>query len=479
MKKLFHFIQILFLSFFITLLFVSCNFSSSQPEIVSIYVSQLPTKMNYAYEEPLDLSGLVVNAKYSDGSEKEVDDWTSMPKPWTKLKSSGAVSVTITYEEKITNFSVVVASEGEEVFQPEESKEGSIENPINLTVNKWTDGNIIHPDSDGTGEQWFKFVASASTERIYIKLGTMTYSNTYLYDESFNQIGKTLNVQKHYDISEIYRSYSLKNGRTYYIKVSGAYYNDEYYTGNYKIGVTDFPAQPETVITELNSDTWTNGNIIHPDSDGTGEQWFKFVASASTERIYIKLGTMTYLNAYLYDSSLYSVGNGFNVQGDSGRIGVYGSYSLTIGETYYIQVSGEYYDRVYSGTYKIGVTNLPMQPETVITELNSDTWTNGKIIHPNSNGTGKQWFSFTSSNSIQHILIELDSITYLNAYLYDSNFNQIGKGFNVQGSGKIGSCSYSLYSGTVYYILVSGEYYDRFYSGKYKIAVNDTGNIPE
>ncbi len=121
MKKLFHFIQILLLSFFITLLFVSCDFSSSQPEIVSIYVSQLPTKMNYAYEEPLDLSGLVVNAKYSDGSEKEVDSWTSMPKPWTKLKSSGSVSVTITYEEKITNFSVIVASEGEEV--PTDKKE--------------------------------------------------------------------------------------------------------------------------------------------------------------------------------------------------------------------------------------------------------------------------------------------------------------------------------------------------------------------
>ena len=121
MKKLFHLIQILLLSFFATLLFVGCYFSSSQPEIVSIYVSQLPTKMNYAYEEPLDLSGLVVNAKYSDGSEKEVDSWTSMPKPWTKLKSSGSVSVTITYEEKITNFSVIVASEGEEV--PTDKKE--------------------------------------------------------------------------------------------------------------------------------------------------------------------------------------------------------------------------------------------------------------------------------------------------------------------------------------------------------------------
>ena len=361
MKKLFHFIQILLLSFFITLLFVSCDFSSSQPEIVSIYVSQLPTKMNYAYEEPLDLSGLVVNAKYSDGSEKEVDSWTSMPKPWTKLKSSGAVSVTITYEEKITNFSVVVASEGEEVFQPEESKEGSIENPILLTVNEWKNGKIVLPNNGGIGDQLFKFVATNSSQRVYIKLGSMTYLNAYLYDGDFYQIGKTLNVQGNSGrIVGEYASFSLNTGETYYILVSGMYYGNYTYSGTYKIGFTDFPAQPETLITELNSDTWINGEVIHPNSGGIGEQWFKFTATASSQYVLIKRGTMTYLNAYLYSEDFYQIGNGFNVQ----RNGVHkGSWSLNTGETYYILVSGMYYgDYEYSGTYQIAFNSTGKEP---------------------------------------------------------------------------------------------------------------------
>ena len=121
MKKLFNCVLILFLSFFTTLLFVGCYISSTQPELVSIYVSQLPAKMSYAYEEPLDLSGLNVKAKYSDGSEKPVVSWSSMPKPWTKLNSTGSVSVTITYEGKITNFSVIVKSVGEDV-SPEQKE---------------------------------------------------------------------------------------------------------------------------------------------------------------------------------------------------------------------------------------------------------------------------------------------------------------------------------------------------------------------
>ena len=172
MKKLFHFIQILLLSFFVTFLFVGCYFSSSQPEIVSIYVSQLPTKMNYAYEEPLDLSGLVVNAKYSDGSEKEVDSWTSMPKPWTKLKSYGSVSVTITYEEKITNFSVIVASEGEEV--PTDKKEniyatGATAASVISALSKEGD-NLVHITGTVTEEDFENINAAIKSINVGVSL---------------------------------------------------------------------------------------------------------------------------------------------------------------------------------------------------------------------------------------------------------------------------------------------------------------------
>ena len=128
--------------------------------------------MNYAYEEPLDLSGLVVNAKYSDGSEKEVDSWTSMPKPWTKLKSSGSVSVTITYEEKITNFSVIVASEGEEV--PTDKKEniyatGATAASVISALSKDGD-NLVHITGTVTPDDFVNINAAIKSINVGVSL---------------------------------------------------------------------------------------------------------------------------------------------------------------------------------------------------------------------------------------------------------------------------------------------------------------------
>ena len=106
-----------FLAVSLFLAVTSCQNISKEPALSSIYLSQLPEKMNYAYDEALDLSGLVVTAKYSDGTEKTVDAWTSSPKPWTKLRASGSVAVTITYEGRTTSFAVIVAAEGDDVPQ--------------------------------------------------------------------------------------------------------------------------------------------------------------------------------------------------------------------------------------------------------------------------------------------------------------------------------------------------------------------------
>ncbi|MBO4858435.1 MAG: InlB B-repeat-containing protein [Treponema sp.] len=74
----------------------------------SIYISKNPDKVDYEYNSALDLTGLVIKAKYSDGSEKAIDGWTSNPKPWTKLITSGTVTVTIFYEGKTTSFTITV-----------------------------------------------------------------------------------------------------------------------------------------------------------------------------------------------------------------------------------------------------------------------------------------------------------------------------------------------------------------------------------
>ena len=78
MKKIILFI-ILFTIFFTSceLLTNTQNKAPMQANLTSIYISQLPEKTNYAYEDPLDLAGLEVKARYTDGSEKIVDGWTS------------------------------------------------------------------------------------------------------------------------------------------------------------------------------------------------------------------------------------------------------------------------------------------------------------------------------------------------------------------------------------------------------------------
>ena len=75
---------VLFCGFVLSSLFLSCEPAVNQkeepvPTLSSINISQKPVKLSYDYDEAFDLTGLVVKAKYSDGSEKAVDGWTSDP----------------------------------------------------------------------------------------------------------------------------------------------------------------------------------------------------------------------------------------------------------------------------------------------------------------------------------------------------------------------------------------------------------------
>ena len=111
MKKLILFVK--FCGFVLSALFMSCEPATNKkdepvPTLSSITINQKPAKLSYYFEETLDLTGLVVEAKYSDDSEKTVEGWTSDPKPWTKLTTKGKITVTISYEGKSASFSISV-----------------------------------------------------------------------------------------------------------------------------------------------------------------------------------------------------------------------------------------------------------------------------------------------------------------------------------------------------------------------------------
>jgi len=74
--------------------------------LVSITVTQDPTKTVYYVDETFDPSGLVVTADYSDGSSKPVTGY-SLSTP--DMNTVGTKIITVTFEGKTTTFNIIVA----------------------------------------------------------------------------------------------------------------------------------------------------------------------------------------------------------------------------------------------------------------------------------------------------------------------------------------------------------------------------------
>ena len=103
MKKISLFVLLTFLSFAVS--FIGCKTEAKE----SIYISKQPNKTAYDFNSILDLTGIEIKGKYSDGTEKIIDGWSSNPKQGTLLSIPGKVTVIITYEDKTTSFTITVA----------------------------------------------------------------------------------------------------------------------------------------------------------------------------------------------------------------------------------------------------------------------------------------------------------------------------------------------------------------------------------
>ena len=87
-----------------TLLLMGCPVAAIQdPVLEYIYIRKNPNKMEYQCYESLDLTGIEIQAVYSDGSEKTVEDWTSTPEQGTVLDYTGEFRITIYYQNLSTN----------------------------------------------------------------------------------------------------------------------------------------------------------------------------------------------------------------------------------------------------------------------------------------------------------------------------------------------------------------------------------------
>ena len=177
------------LLFFLALLFstvlIGCEQApnlNTEPTLSYIFISQKPAKLNYTYEEVLDLTGLVVKAAYSDNSEKVITGWSSSPKEGTKLTTLGSeIKITISYEEKETSFTVSVTKNASQkvlsfIYVSKKPYKLNYERDSQLDL---TGIEIKGKYSDGTEAVLENWTASPKEGTILSTSGTITVRISY------------------------------------------------------------------------------------------------------------------------------------------------------------------------------------------------------------------------------------------------------------------------------------------------------------
>jgi len=498
--------------------------SEPEPTLERIDVTTPPTKTVYAVGEPLDTTGMVVTATYSDGKIVEVTDYTT---DGFDSATAGTQTVTVTYQGKDGNFTVTVnrltvatptaslaagtyllpqsvtlstITAGAAIYYTLDGTTPSAASTLysgaisisatttlkaiavkanfnnssvltitynfsatTLTADTWADGNLTTANSR---EQWFKFTATATTSYIYFQPDTLTSATGTVYGEDGTTAVTAGSISTSLSSTNPSISRTTEVGKDYYIKVSASYS-----TGTYKIAFNNLTLPPSSItipttgVNTLSANVWTDGNI----TTAGGEQLFKFTASATTHYIHFYTGTLSsvYVQRYDADGRLISgTWNGTNLSGTS----LYATQeSLTTSNVYYIKVSSSY----STGTYKITFSTTTTTPDitvptTTATTLTLGTWNDtGNIT-----ASGEQWFKFTVATAGYHYIHFQPGTPTNNTY-----YVQVFKSDNKATEGAA-----SLSTSTLRYTTVSlstGDYYIRISSqgdaGTYSIAVTGAG----
>ncbi|MDR3284151.1 MAG: hypothetical protein LBS97_03105 [Treponema sp.] len=245
----------------------------------------------------------------------------------------------------------------------EEEKVKEMKAGIPLTLDTWADGAV---SASNDNEQWFQFTATASTQYIHVLFGTMTNMNVGLYDRNGNALGNSLHFYRSSNTNEN-ESILVTSGQMYYLRVTPGTGSTNGYpvsnTGTFRIAFNAMQWSPGTITSAatLSADTWADGVIISSDD----EQWFKFTATASSQYIHVRYGTMNNLDVGLYDSNGNALGNSIQFAGDS-NTNKNNLTMVTSGQMYYLRVTpgtNNTYWYSKSGTYRIGFNTSETAPE--------------------------------------------------------------------------------------------------------------------
>jgi hypothetical protein len=330
---------------------------------------------------------------------------------------------------------------------------------IPLALDEWKDGNI----PTARGVQWFTFTASATSHYIHSAFGTLAGLRVETYNDAGTVVGTTAVFSG--TTTNAQRT-GLAIGDTYYIRVTPNTAAVGF--GTYKIGFTsgstappiDLPGDDDAI--PLTLDEWADGNI----TTAGGEQWFRFVATATSHYIHISFGTLTGTRVQPYTSTGLTSGAEFTTT-PSNRTG------LTTGATYYIKVMPS--TATGTGTYRIKFNSSTMaQWPPECTPLDApdgngiNEWTDGNI----TTSGGNQWFSFIATAATHYIHGKHGTLTDWYVQLYTSAGATTGSESNMYNT--LSFSRTGLTVGSTYYIRT------RPYSstGTYQIAFNTSATPP-
>jgi len=217
-----------------------------------------------------------------------------------------------------------------------------------LSIDAWANGtlSLTYP------ETWYKFTASSPNQYIHLFTGSLNNVLVRLYDSSSEDVGSQSNLTG----STLYTSRSVTSGNEYFLRIisNGG-------EGSFKIAIGSSsaipPITPPTYSTPLTADTWSNGSIYA----SSGEQWFKFTATANSQYIHFKpdttAGTLSSVYIQLFDNA--GTASGTMSTLNSGTL--YAAKTVTSGNDYFIRVTP--YTGGIGGTYKMTFSTSNLSPQ--------------------------------------------------------------------------------------------------------------------
>jgi len=328
-----------------------------------------------------------------------------------------------------------------------------------LAADVWTDCDI----PTETDEQWFKFPATAETQYIHFKAGTLRG----VYIQLYNADGSKSGIKN--DPRECVTFYNLTVGREYYARISP--YNNSSYDylsyGTYQILLSKSPvapiALPDNAVT-LTKGIWTDENFTET---GGAIPWFKFTATDETQYVHVNFSTLNEMYIQMYDEFGYTVGNPTYIYKNGANR--YASNLLTAGHEYYINVI-----KINNGTYQITFNASESVPAI---KFPSDVTTLTDRFVEVYTSTGEKWFKFTAEAETQYIHIDFSSATAIYVQMYDDEGNSSGSPVRFSASA-VRDSGWNITIGREYYFKAWPESNTNS-NDSYRIATNDSFVTPE